>query len=206
MVLTKKKITIFILSVAILTVVVLKFIQGASSGIIDPVEARAKGPEQAKVNIVEFIDFECPACAYGAGKLKEYLAQYPGSIHVEVKYYPLLNMHKHALRVASYVECVSRQGKFWPFFDSLMPAQGQWSELVNADGVFDQLASSAGVNREKLRSCLSSEDVSTTIMNEKSLGRSLGVQSTPTYFINKKMVVGGKSLVEELDNYFPKSK
>lgn len=206
MILSKKNLTVLIIGAAIAIVMIARMIQLNSFGSVDPVAARTKGPEGAKVNIVEFIDFECPACAYGAEKIKEYMALHQGDIHVQVKYYPLMNVHRHALQVASYVECVARQGKFWAFFDALMPAQSQWSSLVNAEGVFNQLAVAAGADMGKLKSCLSSEDVSTVIMNEKSVGRSLSVQSTPTYFINKKMVVGGKSLVEELDQYFQKAK
>ncbi len=204
MALSKQKITVLIIALAVGVVVVTKLILSGSSGTVDPVAARTKGPKQAKVNIVEFIDFECPACAYGAKQLKEYTDRYPDDIRVQVKYYPLMNIHHHALQVASYAECVARQGKFWPFFDMLMPQQSQWSPLINADGVFDEMAKGAGVDMNKLKSCLSSEDVTTTIMSEKALGRSLGVQSTPTYFINDQMVVGTKSLEEELNKYFPK--
>ena len=205
MALSKKNITVLIVIAVIGVVAVLKFLQSTASISVDPVEARIKGPAQAKVQIIEFIDFECPACAYGAEKLREYMKLYPQDIHLEVKYYPLMNVHPHALQAASYVECVSRQGKFWPFFDSIMSSQNQWSKLVNIEGVFDQMAQASDVNMGALKSCLASEDVSVTIMGEKTVGRSLGVQSTPTYFINKKMVVGGKSLVDELETYFKKS-
>jgi protein-disulfide isomerase len=207
MALSKKNLTILIVVLVIGGIAALKFFQSNGSFVLaNPVEARTKGPNQAKLQIIEYIDFECPACAFGAEKLKEYMKLYPNDIHVEVKYYPLMNMHAHALQAASYVECVSRQGKFWPFFDAMMSSQAQWTRLINVEGVFDQLAQGAGVNMGQLKSCLSAEDVSVTIMSEKSAGRSMGVQSTPTYFINKKMVVGGKSLEEELQAYFKKSK
>ncbi|MBF0489210.1 MAG: thioredoxin domain-containing protein [Candidatus Omnitrophica bacterium] len=204
--LSKKNLTVLIIISVVAVVLIVKWIQFNSAVVIDPVAARTKGPQTAKINIVEFIDFECPACAYGAGKLKEYIEAHPGDIRLEVKYYPLMNIHHHALQVASYVECSARQGKFWPFFDPLMAQQAQWSPLVNAEGIFDQLAKGAGMDMGKLKTCLSLEDVSKTIMSEKNMGRSLSVQSTPTYFINKKMVVGGKSLVDELEAYFVKSK
>ncbi len=206
MVLSKQKITILIVGVAIVVVAIVRLILSPSAGSIDAVAARTQGPAQARVNIVEFLDFECPACAKGAMEIKEYLTKHPGDIHLQIKYFPLMNMHRHALQVASYAECVSRQGKFWPFFDTLMPLQSQWSPLFSAEAIFDQIAGQAGVDMAKLRACVSSEDVPTTIMNEKSLGISLGVKSTPTYFINNKMVVGYKSLVEELNKYFPQDK
>jgi len=203
---SKKNITILIVLLVIGAVIVLKLLQSNAALSADPVASRTKGPADAKLQIVEFIDFECPACAYGAGKLKEYMDKYPDSIRVEVKYYPLMNVHAHALTAASYMECTARQGKFWPFFETVMPAQSQWTKLVNVDGVFNQMAEAAGVNMFQLKSCLASEDVSVSIMGEKTVGRSMGVQSTPTYFINKKMVVGGRSLEEELKNHFNPAK
>jgi protein-disulfide isomerase len=205
MVLSKKNITIVLVAAVIGVVIVLKLMQSNTAISVDPVEARTKGPANAKLQVIEFIDFECPACAYGAEKLKDYMAKYPDSIRMEVKYYPLMNVHAHALQAASYMECTARQGKFWSFFDSVMPAQAQWTRLVNIEGVFNQMAEAAGVNMGQLKTCLSAEDVSVTIMGEKTVGRSMGVQSTPTYFINKKMVVGGKSLEEELEAYFKKA-
>lgn len=204
MILSKTKITVLIIGFTVVLVVIIKMVLSHLANPIDPVAARAKGSLQAKVKIVEFIDFECPACARGAIQLKEYLSQYPESIHVQVKYYPLMNVHRHALQVAAYAECSARQGKFWPFFDVLMSSQASWSQLINAEGIFDQIAQGAGVNMESLKSCLPREDVSATIMGEKSLGRSLGVESTPSYFINNKMVVGTKSLEEELNKVLPK--
>lgn len=206
MVLSKKNLTIGIVIVVIAVIAILKFVLVKPPVAFDPVEARTRGPQQAKVNIVEFIDFECPACAYGAQKLREYLAQHPSDIHLEVKYYPLMNVHHHALQAASYMECSARQGKFWQLFDSVMTQQPQWSPLMSIDGIFDQMAQGAGVDIRQLHACLASDDPSTKIMAEKAVGRSLGVQSTPTYFINKKMVVGAKSLQDELDTYFPKTK
>ena len=203
--LSKQLLTGIIIVGAIATVVAVKLIISNSAVAVDPVVARTKGPLKAKVNVIEFIDLECPACANGTKILKEYFERYPGQIHLEVKYYPLMNMHKHALQVASYAECVAAQGKFWPFLEPLMAQQAQWSQLINAQGIFDQLAQAAGADMEKLKTCLSSDAVSTTIMAEKNVGRSRGVQSTPTYFINDKMVVGTKSLVDELNNYFPKA-
>jgi protein-disulfide isomerase len=205
MALSKKNLTISIVGGIVVIVVVLKMTMFNSTVEVDPVEARSKGPAQARVHIVEFIDFECPACAYGVNKIKGYLEKYPHDLRVEVKHYPLTNMHRHALKSASYAECMARQDKFWPFIELVMAQQSQWSPLMNVEGMFDQFAENTKANMGQLKSCLSSEDVTVKIQSEKAIGRSLGVQSTPTYFVNKKMMVGTKSLQEELDLLFPKS-
>jgi protein-disulfide isomerase len=75
--------------------------------------ARAKGNPQARVKIVEFVDFQCPACAYGLKFLRTFIEQHPNDVYVQVRYFPLTNMHHHAMISALYSECAARQGKFW---------------------------------------------------------------------------------------------
>ena len=78
-------------------------------------------------------------------------------------------------------------------------------QLLNPEPVFQAMASQVGMNMDELNICLASDDARRVINDEKSLGQSLGINSTPTYFINNKMVVGVKSLQDELKNYFPGS-
>jgi len=167
-------------------------------------ETRAKGNPQARVKIVEFIDFQCPACAYGVHYLKTFLDQHPNDIYVQVRYFPLTNIHHHAMVSALYSECAARQGKFWDLNDLMMPQQSQWAQLISPEPVFKAMAAQVGMNIEQLNACLVSDEARKVINDEKSLGQSIGIGSTPTYFINGKMVVGTKSLEETLKTYFLK--
>ena len=166
-------------------------------------EARSKGNSQARVKIVEFIDFQCPACAYGITFLKSFFDKHPNDLFIQVRYFPLTNMHHHALISALYSECAARQGKFWALDDQMIPQQQQWAQLINPDPVFQAMASQVGIDLTQLNKCLSSDDALKVINDEKSLGQSMGIQSTPTYFVNGKMVVGAKNLQDELKTYFP---
>jgi len=165
--------------------------------------ARSKGNPQARVKIVEFVDFQCPACAYGIKYLKTFIEQHPNDIYLQVRYFPLTNMHHHAMISALYSECAARQGKFWELDDLMIPQQSQWAQLISPEPVFQAMAQQAGMDTQELNSCLVSDDARKVINDEKSLGQSLGIASTPTYFINNKMVVGVKSLQDELKTYFP---
>jgi len=170
---------------------------------IDLQMARARGNPQAKVKIVEFIDFQCPACAFGVNYLKTLIDRHPNDIYLQVKYFPLMNMHHHAMISALYSECAARQGKFWALNDLMMPQQSQWAQLISPDPVFQAMAVQIGMNVEQLNTCLASDGVRKAINDEKSVGQALGIISTPTYFINGKMVVGTKSLQDTLKTYFP---
>ena len=167
--------------------------------------ARSKGNPQARVKIVEFVDFQCPACAFGLKFLKTFFEQHPNDLYIQVRYFPLTNMHHHAMVSALYSECAARQGKFWALDDLMIPQQAQWAQLISPDPVFQSMGAQAGINIDQLNTCIASDDARKVINDEKSLGQSLGIVSTPTYFVNNKMVVGVKSLQDELKKYFPNS-
>jgi protein-disulfide isomerase len=165
--------------------------------------ARAKGNPGSKVRIIEYVDFQCPPCAYGIKYLKTFFDRHPNDIYLQVRYFPLTSMHRHAMISALYSECAARQGKFWALDELMMPQQSQWAPLISPQPVFQAMAAQVGMNMDQLNVCLASDDARRVINDEKSLGQSLGVVSTPTYFINNKMVVGTKSLEEEMKTYFP---
>lgn len=160
--------------------------------------SRSKGNPSAPFKIKEYIDFQCPACAKGAGLLAQYMKAYPDKIHLEMHYFPLEQMHIHAMRSARYAECAARQGKFWPFQDQLISKQAEWRGLLNADPYFQQIARDLKLDLLKLEACLTGDDAKRVIEADKDDGTALGIQSTPTYFINGKMFVGTKTLEDEL--------
>ena len=87
----------------------------------------------------------------------------------------------------------------------MIPQQTQWAALISPEPVFQAMAGQAGMDINQLNACLVSDDARKVINDEKSFGQSLGIVSTPTYFVNGKMVVGTKSLQDELKTYFPGS-
>lgn len=199
----KKQVTLLIVVVSVLLIGGVKFFIGLRAPAIDPQEARCKGNPQGRVKIVEFIDFQCPACAEGVKILNHYLRQHPHDMYIQMRYFPLANIHRHAVISALYSECAARQGKFWALNDLMMSQQKQWAQLISAEPAFQLMALQAGINMAGLNACLALDDVREALYKEKSLGQSLGLTSTPTYFINNKMIVGTKSLQEALKADFP---
>ena len=177
------------------------FIDSSRSGIGESASARVKGVEDAPVRIVEFIDFQCPACAQGAKFLKSFMEQHPGKLRLELKYFPF-KTHRHGMLSAQYAECAARQGKFWPYHDYLVERQNNWKRLEDAKPAFDFMAKEVGLDSAQLETCLADESVVSFLEKHKKEGTSLGVRQTPTYFINGKMVVGKKSLQLKLSELF----
>ncbi len=159
--------------------------------------SRVKGNPNAPIKIVEFIDFQCPACATGAKMIKEKMEIYPDQIFLEMKYYPLA-MHQHAFTSSYYAECALRQGKFWEFQDLLIGRQIMWSNLPEVKTVFDDMAKEVGLKQDKLEACLQDEKIKETVMKTREEGDLLGVKSTPSYFVNDKLIVGSNNLKSEL--------
>lgn len=161
---------------------------------------KIKGNSDAPLKIVEFIDFECPACAVGSMYLKETMDKHPDLIQLKVKYFPL-QMHRHGMLSAQYAECAARQSRFWEFHDLLYARQNNWKRLADATEAFDQIAHEAGLNSGELKACLDNSLPNGTIADSRNEGVRRGIRSTPTYFVNGDMVVGMKSLEIEINKY-----
>ncbi len=159
---------------------------------------RAKGNPQASIKIIEFIDFQCPACAKGYQLIHDYLEKNPDKVYVQLRYFPLA-MHKHGLLSARFGECACRQDKFWPFMDLLIARQNEWSAMIDPLPSFEAIVKESGLDSGKLNQCLKDNSVDKTIQMDVEEGQMRAVSSTPTYFINHEMIVGTKSLKEKLD-------
>jgi len=190
-----KKFTTILIVVACLAVVGgAKFFIGLSRGNISMgTFAKVKGNDKAPIKVTEFIDFQCPACAKGAAYLKEMIEKYPEAIRLELKHFPL-PMHEYGILGARYAECAAQQEKFWPFHDLLLARQGNWRRLADARPAFDRVAGDVSLNKRELDACLQERAVDKIIDKNKAEGKTRGVKSTPTYFVNGKIVVGKKSL------------
>lgn len=162
-----------------------------------------KGNPAAPVKIVEYTDFQCPACANANRLLENIFKQYEGKIFLEYKHFPLPK-HPHARRAAVFAECAGEQGRFWPLYDVLYKSQSGWAEKVSVDPYFSELAVSLGVNGVALAACVNSPEAEKSVRRNIDEGNLLQVTSTPTFFVNGKRVIGGPLLVQEIENILGK--
>lgn len=161
-------------------------------------QAKCKGNPRAILKIVEYTDFQCPACAKGAEVLKQYHLVYPERLYVEYKHFPL-EMHPKAMSIAIAAECAAQQKKFWPFHDLAFERQNLLRESVNLSGRLKEIAGLSGLNQQVFLRCLEDPKTKEAIARDKDEGKLLKISATPTYFINGKMVVGGNALKQELE-------
>ncbi len=147
-----------------------------------------RGTVGAKVTLVEFGDFQCPACASYEPILHKVMADNVGTLQFVFRHFPLTQIHQNALLAAKASESAALQGKFWEMHDILYEKQTEWSGGLNARDMFVGYATTLGLDAEKFLSDLSNASIEGKILAEYKEGVSLGVGGTPTFFLNGKKI------------------
>ncbi|MFI9816527.1 DsbA family protein [Saccharothrix variisporea] len=150
--------------------------------------------EGGKVTLVEFLDYQCPACAaYYANITKKLEQDYQGRITIVTRNYPL-QMHPLAQPAAKAAEAAARQGKYKEMYHALYDGYQSWAvdgrdtsdDTAAATAKFEEYAKGIGLDLEKFRADVSSAEVKGVIDRDTADGQALGVDSTPTFFLNGK--------------------
>jgi len=157
------------------------------------------GDETAPVTIVEFSDFQCPACRSATATLDGVLGKYEGEIKFIYRHFPLTSIHKNAMAASIASEAAGEQGKFWEYSKALFDKQDAWEKLGNPQDLFVNLAKEIGVaDLDKFKNEIGKQMKRDLILADMSLGNQLGVDATPTFFVNgEKVSTGGLTLAVE---------
>jgi len=148
------------------------------------------GLEHAKVTIVEFADFECPACGAMAPILEEVLAEHPKDVRFVYKEFPLVQ-HLHGEAAARAAIAAAAQGKFWEMHHALFSHQ---TALEPRD--IDEYARALGLDMRRFSADEASPATTDRILRDKQLGATLGVDHTPTLFVDGRYFEGDKGDLE----------
>jgi len=150
------------------------------------------GPADAPVTIVEFGDFECPDCRMEAPILRHNLTEaFGGKVRVVFKNFPLESVHPWARAAAIVGRCVYHQDQsaFWKFYDWIYDNQ----EKITGDNLSAKVlewAAQNGVDATQLGRCIDSKATEPEVDRSIAEGRALGIQGTPTLFINGRKIGG----------------
>ncbi|MFZ5468586.1 MAG: thioredoxin domain-containing protein [Myxococcota bacterium] len=148
----------------------------------------SRGPENAKVTIVEFSDFQCPYCSKASATVEEVMQAYAGKVRLVFRHYPL-SFHKEAPKAAEASLCAHEQGKFWEYHDVLFKNQ---QKLAVPD--LKEHATAVGLDAAKFGECLDSGRHGKTVQDDMAAGSKVGVSGTPAFFINGVMLSGALPL------------
>jgi len=145
----------------------------------------SKGPANAAVTIVEFSDFECPYCGGFYPTLKEIEKNYKDRIRIVYRQFPLTSIHPRALKAAEASLCANDQGQFWQMHDAMFTDQ----KNLEVSDLKDK-AAKLTLNTGTFNACLDSSKYASIIKNEILEGAKLGVNGTPSMFINGRFLSG----------------
>ena len=151
--------------------------------------AHTKGPDDAKVTLVEFADFQCPACAAAFPVIEEIANEYKDKLKFVYRHFPLPS-HQHARLAAQSAEAAGEQGKFWEYYSVLYDRQTAWSASSDTRKLFDSYAKELGLNLKKFEETIDANKHLAKINADAKDGESFGVNSTPTFFLNGERMVG----------------
>jgi protein-disulfide isomerase len=157
------------------------------------------GPRNARVTLVEFSDFECPHCQELYEAMKTVETEYP-QIRIVYKNFPLTQIHPWAETAAIAGRCAYQQSPaaFWKMEGSIFENQ----DVISPENVWDELvrfATSAGLKPDEFKACMSSAEAKKAVDADRSQGVALGVDSTPTVYVNGRPLIGGD--LETLQQY-----
>lgn len=146
------------------------------------------GPENAKVQIVEFSDYQCPACFSAEQSVREILQLYSGKIRFVYRNFPLYNIHPFAGIAAEAAFAAREQGKFWEMHNALFDNQQQIAKDGNS--VIFNIAKQIGLDEAKFKADMDSHAFAQAAKADFDDALKFGCEGTPTFFINGKKYFG----------------
>lgn len=139
--------------------------------------------EEAKVVIVEFSDFQCPACKSMWSTVSQIKTDFGSEVAVVYRQFPLTSIHNYALKAARASEAAGMQGKFYEYHDVLFRNQQPNSSPLK-DEDFISFAEEVGLDIEKFKQDIESEEVKSQVDEDRNYATAIGINSTPTFFID----------------------
>ena len=147
-----------------------------------------RGLPGAKVSVVEFGDFVCPACSAYEPVVEKMLADNVDNVQLVFRHFPLIQIHRNALLGAISAEAAGEQGKFWEMHDILYGRQKEWSEALNARDFIIGYAKELKLDATKFSADLQSSAIEAKVRAEYEEALKLNLQGTPSFFINGKLI------------------
>jgi protein-disulfide isomerase len=146
----------------------------------------AKGNPKAPVTIIEFSDYQCPFCKRAESVVDEVMKTYGEKVRLVFRDYPL-PMHPLARPAAEAANCANAQGKFWEYHAKLFQNQS-----ALGDDKLKEYAKDLGLDQAKFEQCLAAKPYKAAIDKDVEDGSKVGVNGTPAFFINGRMLSGAQ--------------
>lgn len=148
-----------------------------------------EGSSTAPVTLIEYGDFECPACSTYSFIIERLFNESSSTLRVVFRHFPL-SQHPNAIPAAEAAEAAANQGKFWDMYSSLYSNQNDWAEKTTAEAntIFDGYATSLKLDMTKFKADEVSSSTIAKILAQQDEGTQIGLDHTPTFFVNGREV------------------
>jgi protein-disulfide isomerase len=169
----------------------------------------AIGDANAKVTIIEFGDYQCPSCRMFWREVeprlkKDYINT--GKVRMVFRDFPIVQIHPESIMAAMAADCAGEQGKYWQYHDKVYGEQDKnGDDLVRFKATdLKKWGKDIGLDPAKFNACVDSNRYSDEVLKDKADGDGVGIQGTPTFFINGHVIGGAqpypvfKKLIDEL--------
>jgi protein-disulfide isomerase len=146
------------------------------------------GKGQKGVTLIEYGDFQCPACEGYEQTVEQVRSKYADDIYFQFRNFPLTNLHPNAFAAARAAEAASLQGKFWEMHDLLYAQVNwqQWTQSSNPSDYFNRYATQLGLDVNKFKDDFASDAVNGTVNADLNEANRLGLNGTPSFFLDGK--------------------
>ena len=158
-------------------------------------DSPSKGNPGAPVLLVEFADFQCPACRAARPLIEEALKKHEGQTRLVFKNFPL-SVHPYGEKLARSGRAALLQGKFWEMYAAMFDNQDRISPPV-----IEELAKGLGLDMAKFQKDVESEAVADAVSRDRKQGERLDIQSTPTLYINGRLFPSSPDFAEDLEDW-----
>lgn len=142
-----------------------------------------KGGEGAVIELVEYSDLECPACAAFQPYLEEILAQHGEQIKFEYRNFPL-PIHQQSIPAAMAAEAAAQQDAFFPFVALMFKNQTTWAKALNPEAKFIEYATELGLDIDKFKRQMRAPMIKDKVKADQKSAVDRGITGTPTFFLN----------------------
>lgn len=198
--------------IALVVLLIVSFVISQKSKKIDPAiinsvavtepTAHVKGNLESELTLIEYSDFQCPACKNAAPQIQSLVDQHGESFQLEYRHFPLRSIHPNAQIGAQAAEAAGMQGKFWEMHDMLFDKQSEWSESFNPKRFFAEYATELGISPERLLYDLESDTVKSIVNAQFDEASELGLPGTPSFVLNGEQIDINTFVTEYLDPIF----
>ena len=148
------------------------------------------GNADSKVIFIEYGDFQCPSCGGAHPQVKEVTEAYKDKVAFIFRNFPLTTIHPNARVASAAAEAAGLQGKYWEMHNLLYESQESWKDLTGTtrNEAFVSYAASLGLDKDQFTKDLASNNVNRHISFDQALGKKIGVNATPTFYLNGKQL------------------